>query len=138
MPQVRHRFSPAQRRIAVALPLLLMLAIFGLSSISFDLAAPEKSALGWMPPTLQNFLHIPLYGLLAFLWFGALAALGVAGRKRLMLAAFIAFTYGILDEWHQTTVPGRFGSWTDVALNSVGIFLALLFCVWFQRRFWRT
>ncbi|MDO3377635.1 VanZ family protein [Geoalkalibacter halelectricus] len=137
MPQVRDRFSPAQRRIAVVLPLLLMVAIFGLSSISFDLAAPEKSALGWMPPTLQNFLHIPLYGFLAFLWFGALAALGVAGRTRLVAAGLIAFSYGVLDELYQTTVPGRFGSLSDVAFNSLGIVLALWFCSWFQRRFWR-
>ncbi|WP_305042303.1 VanZ family protein [Geoalkalibacter sp.] len=136
MPQVRHRFSPRQRRIAQLLPLALMLVIFGLSSISIDLAAPKAGALGWVPPSLQNFLHIPLYGLLTFLWFGALAAWGVGPRSRLLLAGLIALGYGLFDEWYQLSVPGRFGSLTDVALNLVGILLALLFCHWFQQRFW--
>lgn len=136
MPQVRHRFSSGQRWMAVVLPLALMGVIFVLSSISYDLAAPQKSPLGWIPPSLQNFLHIPLYGLLTFLWFGALASMGVAGRARLILAAVISFAYGVFDEWHQLSVPGRFGSLTDVAFNSIGILVALCFCVWFQKRFW--
>lgn len=134
----RQRFSPARRRIAQLLPLALMLLIFGLSSISIDLTAPKAGALGWVPPSLQNILHIPLYGLLTFLWFGALAAWGMGARRRLPLAALIALGYGLFDEWYQLSVPGRFGSLTDVALNVVGILLALLFCHWFQQRFWSS
>ena len=55
---------------------------------------------------------------------------------RLFVAGAIALAVGIFDEVHQLSVPGREGSVSDVALDTVGIALALLLCfVLFKTRF---
>ena len=135
MTRIYQFFSHSWRRVvAVLLPLGLMALVFVVSSIPADLEAPQASSFGWVPPALQNLLHIPLYGLLAVLWFRALVALNVPGRWPFILALFFSFTYGLLDEWHQSFVPGRFASLTDVSLNLLGVVLGLCFCQMLLRR----
>ncbi len=107
-------------------PLAWMALLWALSSIPFGPAA-EPEGLGgtfaWVPPTLQNLLHLPAYGILAWLWFTAL-------RPRLSLAltltvgVVVSAGYGILDEWHQAAVPGRYPSATDAAVNGVAAAIA--------------
>jgi VanZ family protein len=48
-------------------------------------------------------------------------------RRALVIAAFMALIYAASDEWHQTFVPGRGGTWVDVVIDSFGISLATLF-----------
>lgn len=41
--------------------------------------------------------------------------------------------YGLVDEWHQTFIPGRYGSFTDVSLDVVGAISGLLiYRAWFS------
>lgn len=44
----------------------------------------------------------------------------------ILLAAGAAFLYAALDEWHQTFVPGRGGTWVDVCIDSAGIGLVTM------------
>lgn len=84
-----------------------------------------------------------LWGILQFAWrkvahlseYAVLLILALAAfertwarRKGLLLAAF-AFTvlYACTDEWHQTFVPGRDGTVSDVFVDSVGGFLGFCF-----------
>ena len=54
---------------------------------------------------------------------------GTVGLKvRLFVAGAIALAVGIFDEIHQLSVPLREGSVSDVALDTVGIAIALLLC----------
>jgi hypothetical protein len=46
-----------------------------------------------------------------------------AFRAALLSGAFCVL-YAISDEWHQTFVPGRGGTWTDVVIDSIGICIA--------------
>jgi VanZ family protein len=100
-----------------------------LSSIP-DHGAPQNLAerlLQWATPELQNLLHIPLFGGLAATWYWALRPM-VRNRLALPLVVFtITIAYAFFDEWHQLRVPGRYGSLTDVALDVVGIVLALAY-----------
>jgi hypothetical protein len=67
-------------------------------------AAPEKSALGWMPPTsAELFCTSPCTAYLAFLWFGALAALGSGRTSQAALAGRRSSPSPTVffDEWHQ-------------------------------------
>jgi VanZ family protein len=41
--------------------------------------------------------------------------------------------YGLLDEWHQTFVPGRYGSFTDAGFNVIGAVIGLwIYRSWFS------
>lgn len=77
----------------------------------------------WMPPTLQNLLHLPAYGLLAWLWLRALAP-AVGLRPALVIGVALTAGYGVVDEWHQAAVPGRYPSATDAAVNAVAALAA--------------
>lgn len=54
--------------------------------------------------------------------------------RRLGVALALTLAWAVLDELHQTTVPGRFGSLTDMLLNALGAVLALAWTVRRERR----
>ncbi len=77
-----------------------MAFIFLISSLPGD---AENGALNFMltlKPTLQNSLHVPLFGTLQFLWLRALTKAGLAGCAAVVAAIVITFSYGLLDEYH--------------------------------------
>ena len=84
-----------------------------------------------MSPNLQNLLHVPVYGLLTWLWWRWLMARGRPRVPAALWAALIATLYGALDEAHQMLVPGRFASVTDALLNAGG---AAVVVAWAVRR----
>lgn len=119
--------------VSLAYPLVLMAFIFLTSSIPATEQPADLSLTGfiaWIPPSLQNTLHVPVYSLLAML---ICRALGLWALPE-TVAGFIAFTiaamYGLIDEWHQLTVPGRYATAADVTLNTAGAALG----VWLHRR----
>lgn len=107
-------------------PVGLMLGIFMLSSVPGPSAeAPRWS--GLVPPALQNLLHIPVFALLAWLWARFFARFERL-RPGLVLggALLISATWGLLDEYHQYHVPGRYASSLDVVLDLVGAVIGAL------------
>ena len=122
----------------VALPLSIMAAFYWLSSIP-GTASPEDPATYvlyyWVPPTLQNVLHVPAYALLAASWRWALRAWVPAETGRAMGACALAASYGALDEWHQSFVPGRYASLTDIVLNAAGAVLGIWLMGWAGNKF---
>jgi hypothetical protein len=114
-----------------ALALLAMAGIFAVSSIPGPGAAGDRFVL--VPPGLQNLLHVPVFGILAWLWWRSLAARGMAPRLALAAAAAIAVAYGVLDEVHQTFVPGRYGSLADALLDGLGALAAVAWVAWRRR-----
>ena len=109
---------------AYSLPLGLMALIFVLSSIPGKIRNPRLRFLTELDPQWQNLLHVPLFGLLQFLWLRALVRSGMPRGKAILLGCAISLGYGVFDEWHQMFVPGRFASLTDMSLNLVGVALA--------------
>jgi hypothetical protein len=103
-------------------PWLYMGAIFYVSSIPGTVNEEDQlpTVLMWAPPLLQNFLHIPLYAGLAWLWFHTLR-LHLCFSNALFIATSITISYGIFDEWHQSMVPGRYAGITDVVMNIIGV-----------------
>jgi VanZ family protein len=111
-----------------------MAGLFALSSIP-GTPGPDSGhlaqTLAWTPPALQNLLHLPAYGLLAWLWGRSLSHTRLPPNRLLGLALALTLAYALFDEWHQSLVPGRFPSATDVAANALGAVLALaLFRRW--------
>ena len=74
-----------------------------------------------LKPTVQNLLHIPLFSLLAYLWLNALTKNGCPAKKKLIITIIITVSYGLLDEFHQSFIPGRYASLSDMLLNIIGI-----------------
>lgn len=124
------------KKMHIALPLLMMAALYWLSSVP-GMWRPDDPAyyalFYWVPPTVQNILHVPVYAALAWAWHWALGAWRVASSTRAIGACAIALAYGVLDEWHQSFVPGRYGSFTDVALDVGGVALGLWLAAWANR-----
>jgi VanZ family protein len=108
-----------------------MAGIYGLSSLPGDVDESGLSRIiAWTPPAVQNLLHIPLFGMLAWLWYRTFSALATGHRFALLGALVLATGYGIFDEWHQLQVVGRYASFTDMLLNGAGALSA----AWFINR----
>lgn len=76
-------------------------------------------AVALVPSLLQNTLHCVLYALLTVLWAIALVRL----RRPILWAASFAFSYGVLLEYAQLFVPGRYPGLLDIGLNTLGVLI---------------
>ncbi len=104
-------------------PLAVMALIFALS------ATPDlSSGLGAWDVLLRKLAHITIF---AVLWITLARA---ARWRRPILATVVAILYAISDELHQSSVDGRHGSPVDVAIDALGIGLALLAWILVVRR----
>ncbi len=114
-------------RLYILLPVAWMGLIYGLSSIPGQLDPADPTIyrlLLWLSPAMQNVLHIPLYGALA--WFCRRSLQVWLNWRLATVGTFvIAAGYAVYDEWHQSFVPGRYASVTDVLLDMVGVGIAL-------------
>jgi VanZ family protein len=117
----------------MVMPLSYMAFLFILSSIPDTGAATSLAQrfVAMIPPTVQDLLHIPAYGVLVLLWTSALRARGLAERWSLCAALPLASACGGMIEIYQAWVPGRIPSVVDFLCNAVGI---LLF-VWLYQLF---
>ncbi len=104
-----------------------MIVIFFLSSIPMDGGSDNIAFLTNLNPGLQNFLHIPLFGFLSFLWMNYFVSRKWRLNRAILLAIIITIGFGCLDEIHQSFVPGRYGGLMDIILNSVGAILGVGF-----------
>lgn len=110
------------------LPIAYMGIIYILSSIPGAHVAPDDPAamlFSWLPPGSQSVLHVPLYAGLAFLWCITLGMWRTPVRALGILALLITASYGFLDEWHQSLVPGRYCSATDALANVSGAIIGI-------------
>jgi VanZ family protein len=112
----------ARRWAFAAGSLAWMGLIFFLSDQPHLPRAPEP----WLDTVLKKAGHALLYGVLAYLYWGALGGDGT--RRTRPLAWGLAVLYAISDEMHQSFVPGRTPAATDVLIDGMGAALAL----WWQ------
>ena len=111
-----------------ALTLAFIAFVVGLS-ITPGVERPDDSLFSWLftntAPLPQKVLHVVTYAVLGALWMWTLA--GIASRPaRIALSLSLALVLGIVLEWYQTTVPGRYGSIADILLNSLGAALGIV------------
>lgn len=107
------RVVPWRAGVAVA----YMVALLFLSS----LPGREIARLG-LSLFLLNLSHVPLFAGLA--WVTLSSFVGPA-RVRVPLAAGICLLFAVLDEWHQSFVPGRVAALADVLADAGGIVLGI-------------
>ena len=102
-------------------PIFLMILIFISSSIPMDAGQDKLKFITVLTSTVQNILHIPIYGVLAYLWLNSFNKHSTAILKSVFLTLLITILYSLLDEFHQIFVPGRYGSLLDILFNLIGI-----------------
>lgn len=98
------------------LPFVWMGIIFYFSSIP-DLSL--KGNLAVYDFVLRKLAHISVFAVLVMFW--------RLNTTHKILAAFLTIAYAVIDELHQTTVPGRNGTIQDVLVDSIGIIIGLWF-----------
>lgn len=110
-------------RKSLILALLYMLLIFILSSIP-DYTSPEKANVA--RKIVQNILHIPMFGLLAFLWLRSFNIKNIGINRSILYSLIITIAYAAFDEFHQSFAPGRFCTFSDFLLDAFGCVAALM------------
>jgi VanZ family protein len=117
--------------------LLLMAILYWLSSLpGIPLSEDDMyyDLFRWVAPSIQNALHVPAYAALTLAWRWALGAWMRSPVSCVLGASAIASVCGVLDEWHQSFVPGRFASATDVVLDIAGVALGIWLAAWIGSR----
>ena len=125
------------KRIHVVLPLLFMAVLYWLSSLPGTPLPDDPALYGlffWVPPLVQNALHVPAYAALTLGLRWALRAWLRAPSASALGACAIASACGVLDEWHQSFVPGRYASLTDVVLDVAGVALGIWLAAWIRSK----
>ena len=131
------RYAQTPPKICVAIPLLIMGILYWLSSIPGTRLPNSPELYGlfyWMPPALQNILHVPAFAALAWAWHWALSGWVRSKTAVTLLAIGVSVMSGILDEWHQSFVPGRYASLTDVLFDVAGVALGIWLAAWIGSR----
>jgi len=129
------RMAPS--KLHVGLPLRMMGAFYWLSSLPGTPMPDDPALYGlfyWVPPSAQNALHVPAYAALAWSWCWTLGAWLRVPAARAIGACAIASAYGVFDEWHQSFVPGRYASLTDVMIDIAGVVLGIWIAAWIGSR----
>jgi VanZ family protein len=106
--------NPRARLVAGGISLLIYLVIFLLSSL------PAASLPSHVPDFIPHFLE---YFALAFFFIQVFPKPGRG--KDLAAAVFLLAILGILDEWHQLSVPGRVFSLLDWLYDICGALAGL-------------
>ena len=106
--------------------LLMMALIFMFSSIPSE----EMPHFSYADFIVKKGAHMVVFGLLALAFWRGFQW----NPKWIWLAWLMTFLYAILDEFHQSFVPGRHAWWVDVAIDSFSAALVLTFTAWWRRR----
>ena len=109
--------------VRAAVPLIVMGLLWWSSS-----RPPAPTPQSQLRSLLHNGMHVVAYAALAgslLLWLGASLRLGRLPWRALLASVAIAIAYGVVDEWHQSHVPGRNCSPVDVWSDAMGAALAV-------------
>lgn len=88
---------------------------------------------------LRKTGHVVGYGMLGLLllrgWRATLDQNNLQLRRTLLLAWLGVVFVACMDEWHQSYIPSRTGTWRDAVLDSTAGLVALMFAYfWWRRR----
>lgn len=114
------------RALAALLPLAWAGLLWRFSSVSDDVDL-ELSLPEWLLSIVHDLAHPAAFGLLALLLVPLLPRRGTGearwvawSRSRGGVLFAVVLAYGLVDEWHQSLVPGRVASLLDVLSDVVG------------------
>uniref|UniRef100_A0A832EEN6 VanZ-like domain-containing protein n=1 Tax=Desulfacinum infernum TaxID=35837 RepID=A0A832EEN6_9BACT len=115
------------RRVWPVLLVFYMALLTALSLAPMDSYALTPRFLVDISPNLQNLMHGPCFGLLAFLSLMTFSCSKAPGRLALViLVGTGVILFSTVLELLQSFVPGRYASLSDMLFNIVGIVSVLL------------
>ena len=83
---------------------------------------------------IKNLMHFPVFGLLAlWIWLGTRDWFNSNITAIISVLVFI-LVFGALDEWHQSFIPGRYATVSDVLNDFIGALVVLSFFHWKRER----
>lgn len=122
-------------------PIALMTLIFYFSSKQ-NISVTDEDFLSLNEKIIDfivfKSIHVAEYAVLYLLFYRAyyLSFQKKWNYKRIILWSFIsAISYACIDEIHQYFVPSRTGTVRDVAIDLLGISIALLYTRYYSRKF---
>ncbi len=95
----------------------LMLAT---SLIPMEVDVPDPSFVSRIPPTWQNFLHLPMFAIFALLLLDSAKALQLRKGQAVFWAVVLTLGFGFFLELLQAPIPGRYPSHLDMLFNLLG------------------
>lgn len=110
---------------AVAIAIAIWIAS-GTPDLALTTGTPEL--------VLRKTAHVAVFAAFTAAVLLGLRANRVEWSRALPLAAAIGILYGIVDEFHQSTVPTRHGTPVDVAIDALGAGVAVIGGVAVARR----
>lgn len=110
-------------KISWLVTIIIVVLIFYISSLTL----PAGRGTGY----LSYIYHFTAFSYLAL--FLLIALTKGKNLKFIFIGIIIALIYGILDEIHQYFVPGRFFSFKDVLINSLGILITSIAYINYHR-----
>lgn len=76
--------------------------------------------------TIRKIAHITEYLILFFLVISLLKEYNIKERKKLLMGIIFCFVYAVLDEYHQSLVPGRTSTFKDVLIDMIGVLIGYI------------
>lgn len=116
-----------KRAVSIILVILLTIEIYFFSSIpgTFQTGGTNLVAV---------IYHIIVFFLFAFFLFAAITGKQKIKTKYIWVVLIISLIHAFLDEFHQMFVPLRDASIRDIIINSLGIFLGIIFYTFIKRK----
>ena len=96
-----------------------------LLAVAVAVGVPLGLYIGGAQPVAVNLFPWPWGKLVHALVFGILAlamgyASGLRGWRMVVVGFVASVAVGVLDEWHQTSLPGRHGKTSDIGFDAIG------------------
>ena len=79
-----------------------------------------------LEPNIQNFLHVPVYAILAIALLRVTENCVFMKWKKNLIVLFICIGFGVINEILQVFIPGRYGGLLDAGFNALGSFLGIV------------
>ena len=119
-------------RIALVVWLVL---IFLFSSSLFSADNTEKILVfDLLNYVVRKGSHMVEYAILVYLWFRSLCVVRERFARSVVLSVTLSVLYAASDEWHQSFVPSRDGTVTDVIWDASGAILMAIFLWYIYQR----
>ena len=113
-----------RKKIELWMPVLIWAGvIFGFSSMSIN----KEADFSWLDFEVKKSAHVVEYADLYFLLFRAWSSKWEKTDKKILIwSMVVAVLYALSDEWHQTFVPGREGTFRDGGFDSFGVLFSYI------------